>query len=174
VEEPDPAALRAAAGGDVAAFTALVRSYQAAVWRFVRHLVGDAALAEDLTQETFLRVHRGLAGFDGRSRFTTWLFRVARNTAIDELRARERRDRLSLPEATTAPSPEHGHELRAALDSLPVDLREAILAVEVLGVSYADAAVMLDIPAGTVKSRVHRARERLVRWLDAEEAAGDL
>jgi len=69
MEEPDPATVRAAAAGDVDAFVGLVRVHQAPVWRFLRHLVGDDALAEDLTQETFLRVHQRLRSFDGRSRF---------------------------------------------------------------------------------------------------------
>lgn len=171
MEEPDPAVVRAAAAGDVDAFARLVRTYQTAVWRFLRHLVADGALAEDLTQETFLRVHRRLGSFDGRSRFSTWLFRVARNVGIDELRARERRGRSVAIDAGPLPSPELGHELRAALDSLELDLREALLAVEVLGVTYREAAVMLGVPTGTVKSRVHRARERLVRWYDVGEVA---
>ncbi len=174
MEEADPATVRAAAAGDVDAFARVVRTYQTTVWRFLRHLVADGALAEDLTQETFLRVHRGLGGFDGDSRFSTWLFRIARNVGIDELRARERRDRLVPGRAASASSPEVGHEVRAALESLEVDLREALLVVEVLGVTYGEAAVMLGVPAGTVKSRVHRARERLVRWFDAGEAADGL
>lgn len=174
MEEPDPATVRAAAAGDVDAFAHVVRTYQTAVWRFLRHLVADGALAEDLTQETFLRVHRGLGGFDGRSRFSTWLFHIARNVGVDELRARERRGRLVPSETASASSPEVGYEVRAALESLEVDLREALLAVEVLGVTYVEAAVMLGVPAGTVKSRVHRARERLVRWFDAGEAADGL
>ncbi|MCU1375982.1 MAG: polymerase subunit sigma [Actinomycetia bacterium] len=174
VDEPDPAIVLAAKAGDLAAFEVLVRSYQAPVWRFLRHLVADAGLAEDVTQETFVRVHRALPRFDGRSRFTTWLFQVARNAGIDALRARDRRDRLPSLAASPPSSPEERHELRAALAALTPDLREALLAVEVLGLTYLEAARMIGVPEGTVKSRVHRARERLVGWLQAGEVTGEV
>lgn len=172
MEEPDPAVVRAAAGGDLRAFEVLVRAYQAPVWRFLRRLVNDDALAEDVTQETFVRVHAKLRTFDGRSRFSAWLFQIARNAGIDAIRSRERRARRERG-ATPAPvrSPEAGHELDAALASLTVDLREALLAVEVLGLTYVEAGALLGAPAGTVKSRVHRARERLVGWMAAGEVA---
>ncbi|HEV2920557.1 MAG TPA: sigma factor, partial [Actinomycetota bacterium] len=70
MEEPEPAVVQAAMDGDLAAFERLVRSYQAHVWRFLRHLLGDAALAEDVTQETFLRLYQRLPTFAGRSRFS--------------------------------------------------------------------------------------------------------
>ena len=94
MEEPEPAVVQAAMDGDLAAFERLVRSYQAHVWRFLRHLLGDAALAEDVTQETFLRLYQRLPTFAGRSRFSTWVFRVARNAGVDALRAARRHDRL--------------------------------------------------------------------------------
>jgi RNA polymerase sigma-70 factor (ECF subfamily) len=172
VEEPDPAVVLAAKAGDLRAFEVLMRAYQAPVWRFLRHLLADAELAEDTTQETFVRVHRGLRSFDGRSRFSTWVFQVARNAGIDALRARARRERLVLSDPAEVASPEASHELEAALSSLDVELREAILVVEVLGLTYAEAAALVGVPAGTLKSRVHRARERLLGWMTAEEAAG--
>ena len=172
VEEPDPAVVRAARGGDVRAFEDLVRAYQAPVWRFLRHLLGDAELAEDVTQETFVRVHRRLDSFSGRSRFSTWLFQVARNAVIDALRAQSRRERLQLLPPTNVASPELSQELDAALAALDRDLREAILVVEVLGLSYVDGAALLGVPSGTLKSRVHRARERLIGWMAAGEATG--
>ena len=174
VEEPDPAVVSAARAGDRAAFEQLVRAYQAPVWRYLRRMLGDRELAEDVTQETFVRVHRRLHTFDGRSRFSTWLFRVAHNAGIDAVRKRDRRGRLTLVAPTHVPSPERRHELDAALASLPGDLREALLAVEVLGLSYEEAGRMLGAPPGTVKSRVHRARARLLDWLSAGEAADDL
>lgn len=172
VEEPDPAVVLAARDGDLRAFEHLVRAYQAPIWRFLRHLLGDAELAEDVTQETFVRVHRRLRTFDGRSRFSTWLFQVARNAGIDALRARARRERLELLPPPEVASPEQRHELDAALAALDRDLREAILVVEVLGLTYVDGAALLGVPAGTLKSRVHRARERLLVWMAAGEATG--
>src|SRR5262249_6791050 len=79
VEEPEPATLRRAAAGDRAAFELLVRTYQVHVWRYLRHLLGDAQLAEDVTQETFLRVYLRLGTFKATSRFSTWVFQVAHN-----------------------------------------------------------------------------------------------
>jgi len=99
---------------------------------------------------------------------------VARNAAVDELRARDRRRRLAPADVGPLPSPERDYELRAALDSLDIDLREALLVVEVLGLTYVEAGLVLHVPSGTVKSRVHRARERLVHWFDAEEPAREL
>ncbi len=87
--EPDPRTLRAAAAGDVDAFDELVEGYRVPVWRYLTHLVADRALAEDLTQETFLRMYRHLDDFAGRSRFSTWVFRIARNLGIDALRRRD-------------------------------------------------------------------------------------
>ena len=167
MEEPDPRLVRAAAAGDEAAFDALVRLYQQPVWRFLCRLVRDQALAEDLAQETFVRAHRRLDTFAHQSRFSTWLFQIARNAGIDALRRRERDQRLltvvaPLPDR---PSPEGGAELEAGLAALSPKLREALLVVEVLGYRYREAAVILEVPEGTVKSRVHAARERLVAWM---------
>ncbi len=171
MEEPDPDLVRAAAAGDRAAFERLVRLYQEPVWRFLRHLVRDPALAEDVAQETFLRAYRNLAGFAHQSRFSTWLFQIARNAGIDALRRRDRGARLLevVPRPGHRPSPEGGAELDASLSALSPKLREALLVVEVLGYRYREAAVILDIPEGTVKSRVHQARERLIAWMAADE-----
>ena len=116
VEEPEPAEVRVAMDGDLAAFERLVRRYQAHVWRFLRHLLGDAALAEDVTQETFLRLYQRLPTFEGRSRFSTWVFRVARNAGVDALRAARRHDRLlaALPAPPPGPAPEARVEAMAA------------------------------------------------------------
>ena len=166
VEEPEPAVVRAAMDGDLAAFERLVRCYQAHVWRFLRHLLGDAALAEDVTQETFLRLYQRLPTFAGRSKFSTWVFRVARNAGVDALRAARRHDRLlaALPPPPPGPPPEARVEAMAALASLSPKLREALLLVEVFGFSYREAAEVLRVPEGTVKSRVFQARVRLVAW----------
>jgi RNA polymerase sigma-70 factor (ECF subfamily) len=97
---------------------------------------------------------------------------VARNAGIDALRARSRRERLEVLPRPDVASPELRHELDAALAALDRDLREAILIVEVLGLTYVDGAALLGVPAGTLKSRVHRARERLLGWMAAGEATG--
>jgi RNA polymerase sigma-70 factor, ECF subfamily len=169
VEEPDPRTVRAAAQGDLAAFEALVRAYQTHVWRFLRHLLGDAALAEDCTQETFLRIHRRLTSFRFRSKFSTWVFTIARNAGIDALRGRERRARLldDLPPPAPTRDPADRVEIAAAVASLPDKLREAFVLVEVLGLTYREAGEAGGAPEGTMKSRVFRARAQLVAWMQS-------
>ena len=178
MEEPEPALIRAAAAGDLAAFEQLVRTYQQHVWRFLRRLLGDASAAEDVTQETFLRVFRRLPTFTFEAKFSTWVFQIARNAGVDELRSRRRRTSLASlarpgPSASAA---EARAEIEAALASLPVDLREAVVLVEVLGLRYHEVARVLGIPEGTVKSRMFSARSRLHRWstADEESASGEV
>ncbi len=175
MEEPDPQVIRSASAGDRRAFEAIVRAYQPHVWRFLRHQLGDGALAEDVAQETFLRLYQRLPTFAFRSRFSTWVFQVARNAGIDALRGRMRRQRLA--EAASRPptptGPEVGVELRAALASLTPKLRESILLVEVLGLTYRECGAVLGVPEGTVKSRVFDARQRLIAWrAEGEERSG--
>ena len=174
--EPEPATVRAATAGDLDAFTELARAYQPLLWRFLRHLVGDPALAEDLTQETFLRVYQRLDTYRFQAKFSTWVFQVARNAGIDALRSRARRERLlaALVPARSLPDPSARTEVEAALASLPPKLREAVVLVEVFGFSHREVAAVLAIPEGTVKSRVFRARRQLVAWLTVEERASGL
>jgi RNA polymerase sigma-70 factor, ECF subfamily len=178
VDEPEPAVIRAAIAGDVDAFERLVRQFQPSVWRFLRHLLDDAALAEDVTQETFLRLYQHLPGFGFRCKFSTWVFRVARNAGIDALRSRERHDRLArdapVPTPAPAPTPETRAEVRAAVASLSPKLREALLLIEVLGLSYREAGQVLGAPVGTIKSRVFQAREGLAAWRAEGGQAGEL
>src|SRR3974390_2518298 len=91
--QPDYGVLRKAQRGDERAFSIIVRAYQIPVYNYVLRMVGDRSLAEDLTQEVFLRVFQGLPRFSLRSKFTTWLFQVTKNRVLDELRATERRPR---------------------------------------------------------------------------------
>lgn len=177
MNEPDPEVIRAAAAGDTAAFEELVRAYQAHVWRFLRHLLSDPELAQDITQETFVRVYRRLGSFRFDSKFSTWVFQVARNAGIDALRSRQRRDRLTsvlqLRTPMSEPDGELSVELQAALQSLKPKLREAFVMIEALGLSYREAGEALGVPEGTVKSRVFKARRHLVTWMRAGEEAAD-
>ncbi len=175
--EPDPELIRAASTGDTAAFEELVRAYQAHIWRFLRHLLGDPDLAEDITQETFVRVYRKLGTFRFRSKFSTWVFQVARNAGIDALRSRQRRDRLLTAVEPRAPEVTSGGELRMeieeALQTLSPKLREAFVLIEAFGFTYREAGRTIGVPEGTVKSRVYHAREQLVSWMTAGEEATD-
>ena len=168
--EADPHIIRTAAAGDHRAFEVLVRTYQEPVVRFLAHLLSDRALADDIAQETFLRCYQKLDGYSYEGRFSTWLLRVAHNAGVDAIRGRTRRERLG-PHGGSAPTdPVLRAELVAALATLPVRLREPLLLVEVTGLRYREAAEVLGVPEGTVKSRVAHARSRLAAWFRAGES----
>jgi RNA polymerase sigma-70 factor (ECF subfamily) len=176
VDEPEPAVIRAAIAGDHAAFEQLVRAYQQLVWRYLRRLLGDDTLAEDVAQETFLRLYRRLPTYGFQAKFSSWVIQVARNAGIDELRRRGRAERLVAampPRPTVTGAADVRAELDAALATLPTGLREALLLIEVLGLRYREAAVVLGVPTGTVKSRVYAARVRLHRWAADGDVAGE-
>jgi RNA polymerase sigma-70 factor (ECF subfamily) len=169
VLEADPHTIRTAAAGDHQAFEVLVRTYQEPVVRFLSHLLSDRALADDVAQETFLRCYQKLDHYSFEGRFSTWLLRVAHNAGIDAIRGRIRRERLIVPRVTESTDPVLRAELVAALATLPMRLREPLLLVEVTGLRYREAAEVLGIPEGTVKSRVAHARAELAAWFRAGE-----
>ena len=168
--QPDHGVLRKAQRGDERAFNLIVRAYEQPVYNYVLRLVGDRSLAEDLTQEVFLRVYQGLPGFSDRSRFTTWLFQVTKNRVLDELRALERRPRAvvaldDIPPLEVVDQPfERTETIDAvwrAVESLPVDLKMALLLRDVVGLSYTEIADSLEITLATVKWRIFKAREEV-------------
>jgi RNA polymerase sigma-70 factor, ECF subfamily len=169
LQQPDFGVLRKAQRGDERAFTLIVRAYEGPVYNYVLRLVGgDRALAEDLTQEVFLRVFQGLPRFSLRSKFTTWLFQVTKNRVLDELRANERRPRLTvvLDDATPLEVVDAPIEQIEAMDTLwrsveelNVDLKMALLLRDVVGLSYTEIADSLEITLATVKWRIYKARE---------------
>jgi len=167
MQEPDPDLLRRARAGDVDAFEDLVRAYQADAWRFARSLTRDPHLADDVTQDAFLRAFRFVRSFRGDSKFSSWLFAIVRNCAMDAMRKAGR------PTVETPPgsSPDHQSriEIQMAIDALKDRLREPFLLVEVFGMTYVDAAVILQTKVGTVKSRVFRARQELIASLADED-----
>lgn len=175
--EPGPRVVADAAAGDLRAFEELVEGYRVPVWRYLTHLVADRALAEDLTQETFLRVYRNLDGFEGRSKFSTWVFRIARNLGIDALRRRERRSLLPVrlgPTETEVASPEGAVAMFSLVAELDGAMRECLLLVEILGLTYREVAEVVGVPEGTAKSRVFRARRELADRLAAMEVADEM
>ena len=168
--QPDFGVLRKAQRGDERAFSIIVRAYQVPVFNYVLRLVGDRALAEDLTQEIFLRVFQGLPGFSLRSRFTTWLFQVTKNRVLDELRALERRPRSvvtldDIPPLEVVDQPfERTETIDAvwrAIEALNVDLKMALLLRDVVGLAYTEIADALEITLATVKWRIYKAREEV-------------
>ncbi|MDG4766104.1 sigma-70 family RNA polymerase sigma factor [Solwaraspora sp. WMMD406] len=167
----------AARDGDRDSATAFIAGTQHHVQRFLTHVVG-AAEAEDLTQETYLRAMRALPRFAARSTARTWLLAIARRVAVDHIRAAVVRPRVAdlddwqavaeTVTATSAPRFDGAVVLRQLLRDLPADRREAFVATQVLGLSYAEAAEVCDCPIGTIRSRVARAREDLVAAMAAD------
>jgi RNA polymerase sigma-70 factor (ECF subfamily) len=170
LQQPDFGVLRKAQRGDERAFTLIVRAYETPVFNYVLRLVNDRVLAEDLTQEVFLRVFQGLPKFSLRSKFTTWLFEVTKNRVLDELRANERRPRLTValddvPQLEVLDAPfERGETVDAvwrSVANLTVDLKMALLLRDVVGLSYTEIADSLEITLATVKWRIYKAREEV-------------
>jgi RNA polymerase sigma-70 factor (ECF subfamily) len=168
--QPDFGVLKKAQRGDERAFSLIVRAYETPVYNYVLRLVGDRALAEDLTQEVFLRVYQGLPKFSLRCRFTTWLFQVTKNRVLDELRASERRPRAvvaidDIPPLEVLDAPVERVEAMDAVwrsvDDLNVDLKMALLLRDVVGLSYTEIADSLEITLATVKWRIYKAREEV-------------
>jgi len=174
--QPDFGVLRKAQRGDERAFSLIVRAYQVPVFNYVLRLVGDRSLAEDLTQEVFLRVFQGLPKFSLRSKFTTWLFQVTKNRVLDELRAVERRPRAVVqiddaPHLEVVDAPFERLEaidaVWRAVNELNVDLKMALLLRDVVGLSYNEIADTLDVSLATVKWRIYKAREQVQLELSA-------
>ena len=169
--QPDLGVLRKAQRGDERAFSLILRAYETPVFNYVLRLVGgDRALAEDLTQEVFLRVFQGLPKFSLRSKFTTWLFQVTKNRVLDELRASERRPRALVALDDIAPLEvldqpvERLEEIDAlwrAVENLSTDLKMALLLRDVVGLSYTEIADALEVTLATVKWRIYKAREEV-------------
>jgi RNA polymerase sigma-70 factor, ECF subfamily len=169
VEDPDPQIVAAARDGDLRAFETIVRRYQPDVWRLAYHLLHDETAAEDVTQEAFVRVFRFLPRYRGDSKFSTWMFSVARNCALDEIRRSQRRrrtiERVGAEPPGPVAEPTRRLEIREALAELPIELREPIVWIDMFGTSYQEVARVMGIPVGTIKSRVHRGRELLAAAL---------
>jgi RNA polymerase sigma-70 factor, ECF subfamily len=167
--QPDLAILRKAQRGDERAFAIIVHAYETPVYNYVLRLTnGDRSLAEDLTQEVFLRVFQGLPRFSLRCKFTTWLFQVTKNRVLDELRAKERRPLSPVnlddaPQLEVVDQPAEQAEtidaLWHAIEDLPVDLKMALLLRDVVGLSYNEIADSLEVTLATVKWRIFKARE---------------
>lgn len=170
------------------AFAELVSRYQDRVYNTCYRLCHDHATALDLTQTTFLKALEALPRFEARSTFYTWLFRIAVNAAFSERRARRRRQTVSLndPEDNSGrvrepPAPPERHDaaqaveqqemyrqVEAALDRLTPEFRVAVVLKDIEGMDYATIAEILEVPIGTVKSRIHRARLMLRDLLSTE------
>lgn len=168
----------AAQDGDGAAFERLVRQWDGPLRRYAARVTGRADAGADVVQETWLAVARGIRRLDDPARFRAWAFRIAHHKSADWAAA-QRREREAVAEAASAlrrDPPSGGDEiaiLRGEIDALPAESR-AVLALHYLeGFSIAEIGEVLAIPAGTVKSRLHHARNRLRERLERAHSTGD-
>ncbi len=181
--------------GDREAFGRLVDEYKDRIYSYVCRMLGDPYEAEDVTQEAFVRAYRSLPRFRGASSFHTWLYRIASNLAIDVVRRRRRAEAtVSLDEPLDSDDGEYDREIpdesggpedssttretqvavRRAIMDLPEKLRDVMILYELQGESYEDIAEILDVPLGTVKSRLFNARSRLKESLQYLVETGEI
>jgi len=178
--------------GDARSFEALMRRHRTPVFSFLLRLTGDRARAEDLLQETFLKVVRAAASWEERARFSTWLYTIARNLALDDARRAALRraepldaapgDRDPPAERAAAPDPAPDRaadaalirpKLEAALAALPAEQREVFLLREHAGLKFGEIAAVTGVPENTVKSRMRYALEGLRGHLEALGVTAD-
>jgi len=172
--DDDRGLVASAQAGDRAALEALLRRHHDRIHALCRRLTGDPTDALDATQEALIAIVRGLPRFDGRAAFSTWSYRVATNACVDELRRRRRRPTEPLGDRdldADVGAPNLGDraadrlDIDAALLSLPVEFRAAVVLRDVCGLDYAEIADVLDVPPGTVRSRIARGRAGIAREL---------
>lgn len=174
--------VRRSKAGDREAFGQIVSRHQTAVYRVVRGILGDPAESEDVTQEVFLKAYASLGRFRGEANLFTWLYRIAVNEALRSRRRRRPQPLEEAPEAAVPPAePAEPEEtptletLRRLLDRLPEDHRTIVVLRDLEGLSYREIAETLEIPLGTVESRLFRARRELrALWRKTKEARNAL
>jgi RNA polymerase sigma-70 factor (ECF subfamily) len=178
--QPDEELVRRVQAGDLAAFDLLVRKYQHRIGAVIGRYIRDWSECQDVAQDTFIRAYRAIGGFRGEAQFSTWLHRIAVNTAKNHLVASGRRppgedidaadaelfdDGARLRDEDTPERELMRHEMEQtvlrAVEALPVELRTAITLREVEGLGYEEIARRMDCPVGTVRSRIFRAREAI-------------
>jgi RNA polymerase sigma-70 factor (ECF subfamily) len=180
----DDELVSAARRGDRAAMESLLRRHTPRIHSICRRITANPTDADDATQETLIKVVRSLDKFDGRSSVSTWIHRIATNTALDEIRRRRRRPALSLVEDSTTGNDPVDTRASAAVEdlasqmildeaiaALPEDQRAAVVLRDSLGLDYGHIAEVLGVAPGTVKSRISRARQRLME--DLADRLGD-
>ncbi len=174
----EAALVERARAGDEAAFAELVTPCQRLLFTVCVRICGNDADALDATQDALVAAWRHLDRFDGRSRFSTWIYRIAHNAAL--MQVRRRRDLVGIPDEAGPPVPDAATSVdtvltvRWALAQLPPDFRGALVLREYADLTYAEIAEIQGVPENTVRSRIARARQALARLLaDAAPAAKD-
>ena len=176
MEPLDRRVVDAARAGDAAAVEQVLRHHQPTMHAVCRRMLGNDADAADATQEAMIAVVRGLPRFDGRSALSTWIYRVTTNAALDELRRRRRRPATTEELDHERADGDHGGpalddtvadrlRLDAALTTLSTEFRTVVVLRDVVGLDYAEIATVLDVPVGTVRSRIARGRAAIARGL---------
>ena len=164
-------------GGDLYALGVLFQRHRDAVHRLCARLIGDSATADDLVQETFLRILRYRHTFKGEARFTTWVYRIARNATMRHVERHGRRTEreaaaareLSIRNQAAGPNDHRITRLEEALEDLPLEQREAITLSRYHGLKYHEIAVVCECSVDAVKGRIYRAMQRLRRAFEVEE-----
>ena len=177
--EQEAAVIQSILDGDVNAFETLVKEYEKNVYNLALRMTGNSEDAADMSQEAFIKAYNSLSSFRGDSKFSVWLYRIVSNVCLDYLRSRTRKPTVSLSTeeveldiADESQSPEllldrslTRDAVRRGLAALPPDHREILLLREIQGLSYEEIAAALGLEAGTVKSRIFRARKKLCSFL---------
>lgn len=182
--EQEAAVIQAVLDGDINAYELLVKEYEKNVYNLALRMVGNSEDAADMSQEAFIKAYNSLTSFRGDSKFSVWLYRIVSNVCLDYLRSRGRRQTVSLSAgnddgedveidiADETQSPERlldrrltRDAVRRGLAALPPEHRQILLLREIQGLSYDEIADALGIEAGTVKSRIFRARKKLCAFL---------
>ena len=178
-EPSDVELLQAHAGGDADAFGTLIGRHQDRLWAVALRTTGDREDAADALQDAFISAHRAAARFRGDSQVSTWLHRIVVNACYDRLRRRQARPQAELPDDVHVADPrddfaasDTAHVVTAALARLADDQRIALVLIDIQGHSVEEAAAILEVPTGTVKSRCSRGRARLAILL-ADLAPGN-
>lgn len=185
--EQEAAVIRRVLDGNVNAFEDLVAAYEKNVYNLALRMTGNAQDAEDMAQEAFIKAYNSLPSFRGDSKFSVWLYRIVSNVCLDFLRKQNRRPASSLSQEDEdgeetqmdipdeSQSPEQLLErsltqeaVQRGLQSLSEEQRQILLLREIQGLSYEEIAETLDLEAGTVKSRIFRARKKLCAFLIAD------
>lgn len=184
-DRQESALVDAARCGDTDALEELLLAHYDRVHALCRRMLADADDADDATQETLLSAVRSLSRFDGRSSFGTWIYRIATNACIDECRRRRRRPLVGLDREGTGDGPAPGSDgafgtitedpsevavrrvdVDAALSTLPLEFRTAVVLRDLCDLAYEEIARVLEVPVGTVRSRIARGRAALADLLE--------
>jgi len=181
IDDPDVELMRKFQNGDISAFERLVRKYQRPLINFAYRFLHDQNEAEDVAQEIFLRIYSSARKYRPTAKFSTWIYRIATNLCLNELRRRRNRfqesletgggeeEPINLPDRSIQ-SPfeavaqiEHGRVIRKAIDDLPPRQKTAVVLSKYQGLSYKEVAEIMQCSEGAVKSYLHRARETLLK-----------